>query len=110
MAINWFESWLRNKWVHHSLKLALAITITIILSPFNLDLFEYTAYDWRMQLSPRPDTSGNVALISVDYETLKKLAREPEALDWAVVLQKIGQNGPREIVSLSKSNIDSRHL
>ena len=100
MAINWFESWLRNKWVHHSLKLALAITITIILSPFNLDLFEYTAYDWRMQLSPRPDTSGNVALISVDYETLKKLAREPEALDWAVVLQKIGQNGPREIVSL----------
>ncbi len=99
MAINWFESWLKNKWVHHSLKLALAITITVILSPLNLDLFEYTAYDWRVQLSPRPDTSGNIALVSIDYDTLKKLARVPEALDWAVVLQKIGQAKPKEIVS-----------
>lgn len=99
MTVNWLESWLRNKWVHHSLKLALALAITVLLSPFNLDLFEYTAYDWRMQLSPRPAPSGEVVLVSIDYETMKTLARDPEALDWAVVLQKIAQAKPAEIVS-----------
>ncbi|MGZ3721471.1 MAG: ATP-binding protein [Bdellovibrionales bacterium] len=99
MAVNWLESWLKNRWVHHSLRLAFALLITVLLSPFKLDLIEYTGYDLRMQLTPSPRTSGNVVLIPIEYETLKKLKRDPEALDWAVVLQKIGQAKPAHIVS-----------
>lgn len=99
MAVNWLDSWLKNKWVHHGLRLAFAILITALLFPFKFYLLEYTSYDWRMQLSPRPATSENVVLLSIDQNTLRKLKREPEALDWAVVLQKIAQAGPAEVVS-----------
>jgi signal transduction histidine kinase len=99
MSVNWLESWLKNKWIHHSLKLAFAVLITVLLAPFKLDVLEFTAYDMRMQFSPRPDPSGNVVLLPIEYETLKKLKREPEALDWAVVLQKLAQANPLAVVS-----------
>ena len=99
MAVNWVEGWLKNKWVHHSLKFGFAILITVLLAPFKLDVFEYVAYDLRMNLSPRPEPSGAVVLVPIEYETLKRLKRDPEALDWAVVLQKIGQAHPAQIVS-----------
>ncbi len=99
MTVNWLESWLKNKWVHHSLKLAFAILITAMLAPFKLDVLEYMTYDLRMQASPRPRPSGHVVLLNIEYETLKKLKRDPEALDWAVVLQKLGQAKPNHIVS-----------
>lgn len=99
MAVNWLESWLKNKWVHHSLKLAFALLITLLLAPFKLDVIEYMVYDTRMQLSPRPDPSGQVVLLTIEHDTLKKLKREPEALDWALVLQKLEQAGPKHIVT-----------
>lgn len=99
VTVNWLEGWLKNKWVHHSLKLAFAILITMLLAPFKLDVLEYMTYDLRMQFSPRPKSSGNVVMLSIEYETLKKLKRDPEALDWAVVLQKLGQAQPNHIVS-----------
>ncbi len=99
MAVTWIEGWLKNKWVHHSLKLALALLITMLLAPFKISSFEYMAYDLRMQMSPRPETSGEVVLLPIEFSTLKKLARDPEALDWAVVLQKLGQAGAAQIVS-----------
>ncbi|HMN67230.1 MAG TPA: CHASE2 and HATPase_c domain-containing protein [Bdellovibrionales bacterium] len=99
MSVNWLESWLHNKWVHHSLKFAFAFIITVILAPFQLDVIEYMAYDLRMLLSPRPAVSGNVVLLSIEYDTLKKLKRDPEALDWAVVLQKLQQAAPMQVVS-----------
>src|SRR4051812_24724468 len=99
MAVNWVESWLRNKWVHHSLRLAFAVLITMLLSPFKLDVFEYISYDLRMQFSPRPASSNKIVLVPIEPETFKKLKRDPEALDWAVVLQKLGQAKPDQIVS-----------
>lgn len=99
MAVNWLESWLKNRWVHHGLRFIFATLITVLLFPFKLDLLESTSYDWRMQLSPRPDTSGQVVLLTIEHETIKKLKREPEALDWAVVLQKLAQAGPQHVVS-----------
>jgi CHASE2 domain-containing sensor protein len=99
MAVNWLDSWLKNKWVHHGLRLAFALLITVLLFPFQFYLVEYTSYDWRMKLSPRPGASGQIVLLSVDQNTLRKLKRDPEALDWAVVLQKIAQAGPSEVVT-----------
>lgn len=99
MTVNWLESWLKNKWVHHSLRLAFATLITIMLVPFKLDVMEYAAYDARLQLSPRPETSGDVVLLPIEHQTLKRLKREPEALDWAVVLQKLAQMAPAHVVS-----------
>lgn len=100
MAVNWLESWLKNKWVYHSVKLGFAVLVTLLLAPFRLDLIEYTAYDLRMRLSPRPDPSGHVVLLTIEHDTLKKLKREPEALDWALVLQKLEQMAPKHIVSI----------
>lgn len=99
MTVSWLEGWLKNKWVHHFLKVAFALLITILLSPFKLDVFEYMSYDLRMQLSPRPKPSGDVVLLSIEHETLRKLKREPEALDWSVVMQKLAQAKPAHIVS-----------
>lgn len=99
MSVNWVENWLKNIWVHHALRLAIAVLITVVLMPFKLDVLEYAAYDLRMQLSPRPSTSGNVVLVPIEYQTLRQLKHEPEALDWSVVLQKLGQAKPAEIVS-----------
>jgi signal transduction histidine kinase len=99
MSVNWLESWLKNKWVHHSLRLVFAMLITVLLAPFKLDVLEYATYDLRMQLSPRPKPSGNIVLLPIEHETLKRLKREPEALDWAVVLQKLAQSGPAQVVS-----------
>lgn len=95
MAVNWLESWLKNRWVQYSLRLAFALIITVLLSPFKLDLIEYTSFDMRSQLTATRHTSGKVVLIPIDYDTLKKLKRDPEALDWAVVLQKLraGETG-----------------
>lgn len=99
MSVNWLESWLKNKWVHHSLRILFALVITVLLAPFKLDVLEYASYDMRMQFSPKPDPSGNVVLLSIEQDTLKKLKRDPEALDWAVVLQKLGQAKPANIVT-----------
>ncbi|MBX3022605.1 MAG: CHASE2 domain-containing protein [Bdellovibrionales bacterium] len=99
MAVPFLENWLKNKWVLHALRIAFAAVITILLAPFKLDVLEYTTYDWRMQLTPRPPVSGNVVLLSIDRETLEKLKREPEALDWAVVLQKLALGNPAQVVS-----------
>jgi len=99
MAVNWLDSWLKNKWVHHGLRLVFATLITVLLFPFKLDMLEFTSYDWRMQLSPRPPISGHVLMVSIDQATLRKLKREPEALDWAVVLQKLAQGNPSDVVS-----------
>jgi signal transduction histidine kinase len=99
VAVPFLENWLKNKWVHHSLRLAFATAITILLAPFKLDVLEYTTYDWRMQLSPRPAVSGDVVLLSIEHDTLQKLKREPEALDWAVVLQKLALGKPGAVVS-----------
>lgn len=99
MSVSWLESWLKNKWVHHALMLAFAVLITILLAPFKLDVLEYTAYDTRLQLSPRPRVSEHVVLLPIEHETLKRLKREPEALDWAVVLQKLAQAQPAAVVS-----------
>ncbi len=99
MSVHWLENWLKNKWVHHTLKILFALLIAVLLSPFKLDVLEFTSYDMRMQIAPKPAPSGNVVLLSIDHETLKKLKREPEALDWSVVLRKIGQAGPRQIVT-----------
>lgn len=99
MSVNWLESWLKNRWVHHSLRLVFATLITVLLAPFKLDVLEYTTYDLRMQLSPRPERSQNVVLLPIEHETLKRLKREPEALDWAVVLQKLAQAAPAQVVS-----------
>src|SRR6185312_16324864 len=99
MAVNWLESWLKNKWVHHSLRVGFALLITVLLSPFKLDLIEYTSYDLRMQVTPTTHTSGDIVLVPIEYETLKKLKRDPEALDWAVVLKKLEQAKPAHVVS-----------
>lgn len=99
LTVPFLEVWLKNKWVHHALRFAFATLITALLAPFKLDVLEYTTYDWRMQLSPRPATSGQVTLLSVEHETLKKLKHEPEALDWAVALQKLAQAKPAAVVS-----------
>ncbi len=99
MAVNWFEGWLKNKWVHHGLRLAFATLITVLLFPFKFYVLESTAYDWRMQLSPDPRSSGQIVLLSIEHETIKRLKREPEALDWAVVLQKLAQAQPAHVVS-----------
>lgn len=99
MSVGWQVSWLKNKWVVHSLRLAFAALITVLLAPFKLDLLEYTAYDLRMQLSPRPATSSNIVLLPIERDTLKSLMREPEALDWAVVLQKLAQAEPAAVVT-----------
>ena len=99
MTVNWFESWLKNKWVHHGLRLVFATLITVLLFPFKLELLEFTSYDWRMQLSRRPPVSQQVVLLSIDQATLRKLKREPEALDWAVVLQKVAQASPGDVVT-----------
>ncbi len=99
MAVNWFESWLKNRWVHHGLRFAFAILITLLLFPFKFYVLESTAYDLRMSLSPRPESSGQVVLLTIEHETIKKLKREPEALDWAVVLQKLAQAQPAHVVT-----------
>jgi hypothetical protein len=99
MAVNWLESWIRNKWVQHSLLLAFATIVTVLLTPFKLDGPEFYTYDVRMQLSQPPKTSGNVVLLTIEHDTVKKLKREPEALDWAVVLQKLAQAHPAQVVS-----------
>jgi signal transduction histidine kinase len=99
MAVNLLEGWLKNRWVQYSLRLAFALLITVLLSPFKLDLLEYTSYDLRMQLTPGPRTSGDIVLIPIEFDTMRKLKRDPEALDWAVVLQKLGQMKPAHIVS-----------
>ncbi|MGE4132762.1 MAG: ATP-binding protein [Bdellovibrionales bacterium] len=100
MAVNRLESWTKNKWMHHGVRLLFATLITVLLYPFKLDLLEYTSYDWRMQLSPKPATSGQIVLLSIEHETMKSLKREPEALDWALVLQKIAQAKPAQVVTL----------
>ncbi len=99
MAVNWIEGWLKNTWVNHTLKFAFAVLITVLLAPFRFDGLEYIAYDLRMQFSPRPATSGEIVLVPIEFETLKKLKRDPEALDWSLVLQKIGQAQPAQVVS-----------
>lgn len=99
MSVHWLEGWLKNKWVHHALRLAFATLITVLLAPFKLDVLEYTSYDWRMQFSPRPAISNNIVLLSIDHDTLVKLKREPEALDWSVVLQKLSGAHPKSVVS-----------
>ena len=99
MSVNWVDSWLKNIWMHHALRLAIATLITVILMPFKLDILEYAAYDLLMQFSPHPKTSGEVVLVPIEYQTLKQLKHEPEALDWSVVLQKLGQAKPAQIVS-----------
>lgn len=99
MAVNWWENWSQNRWVHHGLRFVFAALITVLLFPFKLDLLEYTAYDWRMNLSPRPQVSGEIVLLTLEPETLRRLKREPEALDWAVVLQKLAQVKPSQVVS-----------
>ena len=100
MPFNWLESWLKNKWVHHSLRLAFATVVTVLLIPFKLDVLEYTTYDWRMQMSPKPAPSGEVVLLSIEHETLRQLKRDPEALDWIRVLQKLKEAEPLAVVSL----------
>ena len=104
MAVNLFESWLKNKWVHHGLRFSLAALITMLLFPFQLDLLEYTAYDWRMKLSPRAKPSGHIVLLSIEHDTAHELGRDPEALDWAVVLQKLAQANPAQVVSFVNPN------
>lgn len=99
MAVSWVEIWLNKRWVHHTLRIALALLITVLLTPFKLDLFEFSAYDLRMQLSPTPDLSGRIVLVSIDAGTLTKLKRDPEALEWATVLQTLGHANPKHIVS-----------
>lgn len=100
MAVPRIEIWLNNKWVHHSIRLILAALVTVLLAPLNLDFFEYSAYDLWVQLSPKPNPSGDIVLVRVDSDTVKALSHEPEALDWAVALQKLGQAKPGQIVSL----------
>jgi len=97
--MTWLEIWLRNRWIQHSLRILFAALITVLLAPFKLDVLEYTTYDWRMRLSPRPDPSGHVVLLPIEHLTLKKLHRDPEALDWAVVLQKLAQMKPAHVVT-----------
>lgn len=99
MAVPFLETWLKNKWVLHSLRLAFATVITVLLAPFKLDVLEYTTYDWRMQFTPRPPVSKDVVLLSIEHETLRRLKREPEALDWAVVMQKLALAKPAHVVS-----------
>ena len=100
MAVQRLEIWLNNKWVQRSLRLMLATLITGLLTPFKLDVLESAAYDWRMQLAPSPKRSDHIVLLSIERDTLKKLQREPEAMDWAVALQKLAQAGPAQVVSL----------
>ncbi len=93
------RSWLKNRWVHHGLRLAFALLITVLLYPFKLYQLEAVAYDWRMQLSPRPKASDHIVLLPIEVETMRRLKREPEALDWAVVLQKLAQARPAAVVT-----------
>ncbi len=99
MAMQWIETWLKNRWVHHSLRFILAISTTAILAPLNLDFFEYSAYDLRVQMSPKPKTSGQIVLVSVDQKTVRALEREPGALDWSVAMQKLALGRPSQIIS-----------
>lgn len=99
MALSWLETWLNKKWVQHSLRIFFAVLITALLIPFRLDWLEFNAYDVRMQLSPSPNSSGQVVLLTLDHETIKQLKREPEALDWAYALQKIAHAEPAHVVS-----------
>lgn len=104
MPVHLIEIWLKNKWVHHAVRLAFAVLVTVLLSPFKLYVLEYAAYDWRMQLSPRPKPSGHVVLLPIEHETIRRLKREPEAMDWAVALQKLASAGPAQIVTFINPN------
>lgn len=99
MAYSFLESWLNSRWVHHSLRLAFATLITVLLAPFKLDVIENSLYDWRLQFSPRAESTSNIVLLPIEHETLRKLKREPEALDWAVVMQKLALAKPAAVVS-----------
>ena len=71
MAVFWREGWMKNWFVHHALRVGFAVAVTALLIPFKLDVLDYTAYDWRMQLSPRPAPSGRRRVHRATSETIE---------------------------------------
>ena len=100
MKFTWLENRLENRFVHHGLRFGFATLVAVLLIPFKLDVLDFTAYDWRAQLSPRPAPSGQVVLLAIEQDTLRQLKRDPEALDWVEVLKKLTSAEPLAVVSL----------
>ncbi len=91
---------MKYKWMTHLIRFSIAVGITALLSPFQLDLLESATYDYLQRFSPKPDTSGQIVLLPISHKTLEALQREPEALDWALVLKKLEEAKPRQTVTL----------
>jgi signal transduction histidine kinase len=97
--MNWLETWLKNSRVQQALRLSFAILITVLLVQFKLDVVEFISYDLRAQWSPKPKSSGQVVLVSIEPETLKTLQHAPEALEWTRLLENLKAAKPVAVVS-----------
>lgn len=90
----------RFKSFYPLIRLLGAVAIAWIITQFPLQYIEGILYDARMRLSPAPAISQEIATVSVDLKTMQTLNTDPNALDYALLLQQINLDNPKAVIIL----------
>ncbi len=94
------ESWLENRRLQWAIQVALALGITLILGQFQFYGIEFLTSDLRMKWTPPPASSGNIMLVPIHEETVKRLGAPPTLEQFNQILESLANSQPHVIVSL----------
>ncbi len=86
----------RFKW---SIRILLALGITVVLSQFQFHTLEFLTSDLRMRWTPQPDSSGHVFIVPIAEETVKRLEGAPSLDQFNTVIEQLAQVQPHSIVT-----------
>lgn len=87
-------------WLRRLVQIVAAVLIGVVIHQLPLDYLESFTYDLRVQLKPRSPVSNRLVTVAIESSTLKKLQKEPEAMDHVALLENILSMGARKVIYL----------
>lgn len=98
MRIN-LEKWMKRSEFQWTLRILFALGMTISLAQFEFHSVEFFTKDLRMKWTPRPQSSGNILLVPIDEESVKRFGGPPSLAQFNQTLEGLVRAQPHAVIT-----------
>lgn len=88
----------RHPWTISALRVGVALVLAFFISQIQMESLESSLYDARMRLRPAPASSGEIAVVLVNQDSIRALNGSPGFEEHRLFLERLAALNPRAIV------------
>ena len=95
---------INRKLFSNGIKIAFALALSFVLNQFPMDQIEFFAYDLLFRAKANNSTSGEIAIVNIDRNSIEQLRHEPDLTDYTLLMQQLKELSPKAVLFLPDLN------